>query len=85
MISAIIIYKEENIEHVLITTGIPRANGQAERVNRTLIPLLTKLADSKREEWYKYLGLAQQCLNTMLHRGLGTSPFNVLFGTTRQL
>jgi len=77
--------KEENIEHVLTTTGIPRANGQAERVNRTLIPLLTKLADPKREEWYKYLGLAQQCLNTTLHRGLGTSPFNVLFGTQARL
>jgi len=77
--------EEENIEHVLTTTGIPRANGQAERVNRTLIPLLTKLADPKREEWYKYLGLAQQCLNTTLHRGLGTSPFNVLFGTQARL
>lgn len=27
--------KKENIEHVLITTGVPRANGQVERMNRT--------------------------------------------------
>jgi hypothetical protein len=68
--------KRENIEHVFITTGISRANGQVE-----LIPLLTKFADPVREEWYKHLGLAQQCLNTTLHRSLGMSPFNVLFGT----
>jgi len=75
--------KEENIEHVLITTGILRANSQAERVNRALIPILTKLADPKREEWYKYLGLAQQCFNTTLE--VGTSSFNVLFGTQARL
>jgi transposase InsO family protein len=75
--------KEENIEHVLIT--IPRSNGQVERVNRTLISLLSKLSDPARGEWYKHLGLAQQCLNTTLHRSLGTSPFNVLFGTRARL
>jgi hypothetical protein len=58
--------KEENIEHVLITTGIPRSNGQVERVNRTLIPLLSKLTDPERGDWYKYLGLAQQCINMCL-------------------
>jgi transposase InsO family protein len=48
--------KEENIEYVLITIRIPRANGQVERVNRTLILLLTKFADPAREEWYKHFG-----------------------------
>lgn len=41
----------KNIEHVLITTGVPRANRQVERVNHT-IPLLTKLADPKHDEWH---------------------------------
>ncbi|KOC58990.1 Pro-Pol polyprotein [Habropoda laboriosa] len=35
--------KREDVQHIMITTGIPRANGQVERVNRTLIPLLMKL------------------------------------------
>jgi len=61
--------RKENIEHVLITTGVLRSNGQVERVNRRLIPLLSKLADPAREEWYKHLGLAQQCLNTTLELG----------------
>jgi len=55
-------------KHVLITIGIPRANSQAERINRTLISLLTKLADPVQEEWHRYLGFAQQCLNTTLQR-----------------
>jgi len=39
---------EEKIQH-LITTG-SRSNGQVERINRTLIPLLTKLSALKPEE-----------------------------------
>jgi len=31
--------KENNIRHVLIATGSPRANGQVERINRVLSPL----------------------------------------------
>jgi len=50
-----------------------------------MIPLLIKLADPMREEWYKYLSLAQQCLNTTLHRRLGTFLFNVLFRTHARL
>lgn len=75
----------ENIEHVLITAGIPRANGQVERVNRTLIPLLTKLADPKKDEWYKYLESAQKYMNTTLQRSIGTDPFRLIFGTKARL
>lgn len=44
---------QENIKHVLITTGVWRVNSQIERVNRVLIPLLTELAKPKYEEWLK--------------------------------
>lgn len=73
--------KAENIEHILTTTGIPRANGQVERVNRTLIPLITKLTAPKSGEWFKHLNTAQQYLNTAFHRSIGTTPFQVMFGT----
>ena len=77
--------KKEDIEHVLITVGIPRSNGQAERVNRILIQLLTKLANPRREEWHKYLAFAQQCINTTLSRSIGTDPFHLLFGVHARL
>jgi len=41
--------RREKIEHVLITTGVP----QVERVNHTIILLLTKLSLPKSAEWYK--------------------------------
>lgn len=72
--------RAEGIEHSLITTGIPRGNGQVERLNRTLIPLMTKLSAPKSGEWHKYVDLVQQCLNTTPHRSIGMTPFRLLFG-----
>lgn len=72
--------RSENIEHQLTTTGVPRANGQVERVNRTLIPLLTKLSSPKPNEWYKHLNAAQMCLNATMQRSIGMTPFRILLG-----
>lgn len=77
--------KKENIEHILITTGVPRANGQVERINRTLIPVLTKLTASKPDEWYKYLNQTQQYLNAVPSRSTGKTPFQLMFGTHMRL
>lgn len=77
--------RKENFEHILITTGVPRANGQIERVNRTLIPILTKLAAPKSEEWYKYLYRTQQFINTASSRSTGKTPFQLMFGTRMRL
>ena len=73
--------KIEGVQHVLTTTGMPRANGQVERVNRTLILLLTKLSAPRPEEWHKYINVAQKYLNATQHRSIKTTPFNLLFGT----
>lgn len=73
--------KEEGIKHHLITTGVPRGNGQVERVNRTLIPLLSKMSAPNPGEWHRYLELCQKYLNATPHRSIGTTPFNLLFGS----
>lgn len=44
---------DENIKHILITTGLPRANGQVERINRTIIPILAKLSLEDPTKWYR--------------------------------
>lgn len=36
--------KNENIQHILVTTGFPRANGQIERLNTVIISVLSKLS-----------------------------------------
>lgn len=66
---------EEKIQHILITTEVPKSNGQVERVNRTLIPLLTKLSNPKSEEWCKFLDIAQQYLNATPSRSTSRTPF----------
>jgi len=76
--------QSETIEHIL-TTGVSRSNGQVERTNRVLIPLLTKLAAPKHCEWYKYLDTAQLCLNTTVHRSIGAIPFCVLLGVNPRI
>lgn len=72
---------KEGIQHTLIVTGVPRGNGQVERVNRTLIPLLTKLSLANPGEWYRNLESAQKYFNATPHRSINTSPFQLFFGT----
>jgi len=76
---------EEKIQHLLITTGIPRGNGQVERINRTLIPLLTKLSTPKPEEWFKFLDIAQKYLNATFSRSTSRTPYQLMFGTHMRL
>lgn len=77
--------KDEGIEHSLIVTGVPRGNGQVERVNRTLIPILAKLSVDNPGEWHRYVDRAQQYLNHIPSRAIGMAPFTLLFGTRMRL
>lgn len=72
---------EYEIKHVKIATGSPQANGQAERVNRVMKPLLAKLIESKnRKYWYKSLPLVEYALNNVPHKSIGDTPSRILFG-----
>lgn len=57
-----------------------RGNGQVERVNRILIPILSKLAAPRADNWYKYVELTQRYINSTPNRSTGFSPFDVLLG-----
>lgn len=63
-----------------ITTGIPRENGQIERINRIIIPVLTKLSIEKTENWYKHVRKLQEALNSTYQRSIKMSPFEIMFG-----
>lgn len=69
-----------NIQHVLITTGVPRSNGQVERVNRVIVPILTKLSLNEPSKWYKFIDRVQLALNSSVQRSIGATPFEVLIG-----
>lgn len=72
--------EQEGIEHVLVTTGVPRGNGQVERVNQVIIPLLTKLSGDKPEKWYKHVQKVQQCINSHHQRSVDHTPFELMVG-----
>lgn len=72
--------EEQKIQHILYTTGVPRGNGQVERVNRIVIPVLSKLAAPKTDNWYKHVDQVQQYINSSPSRSTGLSPFELLIG-----
>lgn len=71
---------KERIELCHITTGVPRGNGQVERVHRTIIPVLTKLCIEKPGLWYRHVGRVQMALNSTYQRSVNTTPFEMLIG-----
>ncbi|GFS96177.1 transposon Tf2-6 polyprotein [Trichonephila clavipes] len=71
---------EENIQHLQIATGVPRGNGQVERIHRTLIPVLTKLSLDDSTKWYKYVDRLQRILNSTISHSTKWTPFKLLVG-----
>ncbi|GFT56308.1 transposon Tf2-6 polyprotein [Trichonephila clavipes] len=72
---------EQKITLHHITTGLPRANGQVERINRTIIPVLSKMSEDDPTKWFKHVPSLQEVLNTTFQRSISTTPFELLFGT----
>lgn len=69
-----------------IATGSPQKNGQADRVNRVMKPMLAKLVDSKdRKFWYKSLPLVEYTLNNVVHKFIRDAPSRILFGVNQRL
>lgn len=71
---------ENNINLHLITTGVPRGNGQVERLNRVIYPMLTKMSSEDPLKWYRHTSRLQTILNSTVTRSTGKTPFEMLFG-----
>ena len=71
------------MQHVLITVGTPRANGLAERVTRTITPMLAKLMDTP-EKWDRVLFEVEFVINNTMSRSTGKSPSELLFGVSQR-
>lgn len=71
--------KSEEIDHVLIAVGTPRANGQVERFNKTITPMIAKLSDSP-EHWDRVLGRVEFACNNTVSRTTNNTPSRLLFG-----
>lgn len=72
---------ESKTHHILNAVASPRANGQVERYNRTILDALTAYADKLGEKyWDTVLGKLQWGLNNTDNKGIGKSPSEALFG-----
>lgn len=69
----------ESVEQILIATGTPRANGQVEIVNRSIVPMLAKISEPS-NEWDRVLYKVEFAINNTIHRSTGQTPSRLLFG-----
>ncbi|KAK9711246.1 Integrase core domain [Popillia japonica] len=74
---------DQDIEHTLIAVGVPRVNGQIERLNRDIIPLLAKVTPSP-ERWDEILENVEFTLNNTVHRATKETPAKLLFGINQR-
>jgi hypothetical protein len=72
--------KEVGCKHVLIATASPQSNGQIERYNKSLVPLIAKLVEETGKSWDKLLVDAQFLLNNTFNRSINNVPSKLLYG-----
>jgi len=65
--------KDLDVQLIHIATGTPRANGQAKRVNRTIIPIIAKLSPTL-SQWDKTLSEVEYAVNNTVNRSTNEIP-----------
>lgn len=72
---------ERGIRHVKIVTGSSQANGQVERFNRSIGPMLAKLVRPYDGVYWDYvLDSVEYALNNTVNRSVGECPRVLFFG-----
>lgn len=71
---------ELGIKHILNAVATPRANGQVERFNRTVLNALGARCHGEKENtWDEYVDEIQLSINTTINKSTGRSPSELLF------
>ncbi|EZA50330.1 hypothetical protein X777_11273 [Ooceraea biroi] len=69
------------IKHVLNAVAMPRANGQCECYNKTIVQALaTTNAERDSRDWDLTVKQIQSALNTTCNKAIGTTPMKELIG-----
>lgn len=77
--------EREAIKHILNSTAHARANGQVERVHRTLVPvMMSYIKKEDQTDWDANIQAVQRDLNVSINSTTGRSPFELLHGYVPQ-
>ena len=73
------------VEKSNTTAFHPQGNSRCERVNRTVLNMLSKYLSDNHSEWDKHLPLLMLGYRAQVHRSVGYSPFYLMFGREPRL
>lgn len=76
--------EDHGFKHVKVATACPKSNGQVERYNKTLVPLLAKLVEESGRSWDTVLIDAEFLLNNTANRSTGKTASTLLFGINQR-
>ncbi|OLY81552.1 Pol polyprotein, partial [Smittium mucronatum] len=79
------LYEFLQIKHTPTTTYRPQANGQVERLNRTLKNAISKLCEGNTKDWDCFLWKALLSIRSMRNNSTGISPSKMLYGIEMKL
>ncbi|UYV62591.1 hypothetical protein LAZ67_2001247 [Cordylochernes scorpioides] len=68
------------VKHCFTTSYHPQTNGLTERLNRTLINMISMYVNTDQKNWDKILPFITHAYNTTIQETTGYSPFFLLFG-----
>jgi transposase InsO family protein len=70
----------QNVQHVKIAIASPQANDQVERLNRTILPIIAKVADERNVSWCSTLKDVEFACNNTVSKATNECPSMLLFG-----
>ena len=68
------------IEQKLSTAYHPQTDGQSEQFNQEVEAYLRAFCSQRRDDWVKWLPIAEYALNARVHSSTGYSPFFLMYG-----